>query len=834
MSAHLVSRSQRFRLGVGLAALMAALPAVALAQTTQGGSSSSAAPAPSPAPAQQTTAKSAAKAPPKPATNDTGDSSDDDTTVVTVTADKPIIEHKIDRDIYDVKQDPMAATGSAADVLNNVPAVTVDNDGTVSLRGNSGVQVYVNGKKSAQMQGDNRSFTLQSLAADDIDTIEVIPNPGAAFGSDTAGGIINIVMKRGRSIRPVTSINVAGGDMGRGTIGVHTGKNFGKLHLSGSLNLNHGTGGGGRGGNRGGGSSGGSPKSHSRSDRIEIDPTTGDVIREDVSNNVGKSSVNNLSANLSAEYDFTDSTDLTGDFSYSNRRNTSNNSQDTQSYDGNHNLISDLTRLDTRSAPTEGMDFRLTFDHRGQVGSTEDFKMSWSHSNNLNHGETVTRTISHSPLVADSYQTAASKTLDDIDEFSGDWSHPLGDYDKTQQQIQLGWSLQDTVSNQYDYRSLQLPAPVQPPSSPLASSVRQFNDDQKVNAAYITYQRQLLIFGFQAGLRVEEMKQTALTTYPAETVPQMLFTRETMVYTPNMIFSYKMTDADNFRLTYSRRISRPSANQLNPLIVFSTDGLSAHSGNAALHPATTDKYDFTYGHDTTLVDIGGSVYLNDTTGNIEAVSSFLPSLPDVLLTTYENAGSTRNTGFSGYFNAHTTDRVYQVNFSPNYGYTVWKYMDPSLNRMVEAQGPNSSASLRFIYKPVTPETFTAGFNYTGKRVSVDGYQTGQTVLNLSWVHQFIQNKFVLTANLSNVLLTRPSEHVNASSVQRGFSGPYDEGATFMLSLRYTFGQVINRQGNRNNSPRREDGQGGGRGGRGGGGGGYGGGGGGGRGGGFDD
>ncbi len=795
------SLSQPLKLGVSLCALMtAALPVAALAQT-QSASSSSAATTTAPAKPQSTSPKDAANTATKA-------QSSDDTTVVTVTADKPIIEHKIDRDVYDVKQDPMAATGTAADVLNNVPAVTVDNDGTVSLRGNSGVQVYVNGKKSAQMQGDNRAFTLQSLAADDIDTIEVIPNPGAAFGSDTSGGIINIVMKRGRAIKPQTGFNLTVGDMGRVGLNLRSGFAVGKLHVNGSLNINHGAGGNGRGGARGGGSNGSSPKSYSRGDRETLDPTTGDVIRETDTNNVSKSENNTVSANLNAEYDFTDSTDLTGELSYNNKRSTSVGSQETLSYDGNHDLTSDIARLTQSSAPTSSGDARLTFDHRGPIGSTEDFKMTLSHSENLNHGETVTRLISHYPSVADSYLTQAQKTKDRIDEFSGDWSHPLGDYDKTQQQIQLGWSLQDTSTNQYDFYSLPLAAPVQPPASPDPTGVRQFNDNQQLNALYGVYQRQIWIFGFQAGLRVEELHETTTEFNPVTNLQTLAFKRETMVYTPNAILSYKISQADNLRFTYSRRISRPSATQLDPQIVYSTDGLSASSGNAALKPSTTDKYDLTYGHDTSAFDVSGSLYYNNTTGNIEGVSYFLPTMPDILLSTYENAGSTRNAGFSGSLIAHTSDRVWQIRFSPNYGYTVWRYMDPAVGKLIEARGPNSSANLGVTYRPVASETINLGVNYRGEVANTQGYQTGQTSMNLSWVHQIIQNKFVLTANLSNVLLTRPAERFRDSSTLRSFSEPYDEGASFMVSLRYTFGQV--RQG------------GGGRGGRGGWGGGQGG------------
>lgn len=798
---HNSSHSRRLSVGVSLGVLIAALPAAALAQSQSAASSATAAPS-QPGPAAQTaptqtapTQATPAKATPtRPSQTRTATPSSDDTTTVTITAQKPILEHKIDRDVYDVKQDPTAATGSAADVLNNVPAVTVDNDGTVSLRGNSGVQILVNGKKSAQMQGDNRAFTLQSLSADDIDTIEVIPNPGAAFGSDNSAGIINIVMKRGRAIKPQTSLNAIAGDMGRAGIGLRSGFVLGKLHVNGGVNVNHGMGGNGRGGMRGGGSGGSSPKSYSHSDRETLDPATGAVTREDDANSVSKSENNNVSANLNAEYDFDPNTDLTGDFSYNSKRSTSVGSQETLSYDGNHDLISDIARLTNASSPTESMEARLTFDHRGPVGSTEDFKMAYQHSENLNHGETITREISHQPLTADTYVTNAVKTKDYVDEFSGDWSHPLGDYDRTQQQIQLGWSLQDTVSDQYDFQSLPLTSPTQPPADPSPNRVRQFNDDQQLNAAYAVYQRQLWIFGFQAGLRVEELHETTASSDPVTAAPATYFKRETMVYTPNAILSYKISETDNLRFTYSRRISRPSAGQLDPQIVFSTDGLSASSGNAGLKPSTTDKYDLTYGHDANGLDVGGSLYYNNTNGNIESVSYFLPNMPDILLSTYENAGSTRNAGFSGYLTWHSPNRVYNVNFSPNYGYTEWRYIDPAVNRPVVARGPNSSANLRLAYRPIMSETFTAGLLYRGEAAASQGYATGQTSLNLSWIHQFIQNKFLLTANLSNVLLTKPMERVTNNSVTRSFRQPYDEGASFMISLRYIFGKAQTRGG----------------------------------------
>ncbi len=773
---------------ISLFALAAALPATVWAQDSQTAASSSSSSSAAPAkPAPQ--AKPAQATPAATAQGDNTTTSDG-TTVVTVTAEKPILQHKIDRDVYDVKQDPQAATGAASDVLNNVPAVTVDNDGTVSLRGNSNVQVYVNGKKSAQMQGDNRAFTLQSLAADDIDSVEVIPNPGAAFGADTAGGIINIVMKRGRAIKPQTSFNITAGDQGRAGLGIRSGKTFGKLKLNGSLNLNHGSGGNGRGGG-GGGSGGSSPKVKSLSDRETLDPTTGAVTREDVSHNVSKSSNSNVSANLTAEYDFDESTDLTGDVNYSRRASKSVGSQETLSYDGNHNLLSDVARLSNSSSPTESQDMRLTFDHRGAVGTTEDFKMQLSHSANLSDGLTTTRTISHQPSTADTYTTRASKSRDTVDEFSGDWSHPLGDYDKTQQQLQLGWSVQHTVSDNYNFQSLALAAPVASPASPNTRSVAQFDDDQVLSAAYATYQRQFGALGIQAGLRVEDLHEKIDASNPT-TAAASAGTRDEVNYSPSLFVTYKLSEKDGLKFVYSRKITRPSGRQLDPLIVFSEDGLSATSGNSALKSAKTDKYEVDFNHDAQLVDFSAQAYYNSTTGNIDPVISFLPSDPTVLLTSYQNSGTTHNEGISANISAHTADRKINLMFSPNYGYTTGTFIDPTTHLLTTWKGPNSSANFHMFYKLDPTNTLVFGTNYRGKKVSSQGYTTAQTSLNASWMHQIIPSKMVLVFNASNFLVGPTQKSVTESAAERAYSERYDQGASFMVSLRYTFGQPVKR------------------------------------------
>ena len=120
-----------------------------------------------------------------------------DLQVVTVVEQRIGALAKIDRDVYDVKSNPATTNASAADVLNNVPAVSVDSDGKVTLRGSSNVRILVDGKPAAQFQGADGGANLSSLPAAALESVEVISTPGAEYGTEGGGGpILNLVMKR--------------------------------------------------------------------------------------------------------------------------------------------------------------------------------------------------------------------------------------------------------------------------------------------------------------------------------------------------------------------------------------------------------------------------------------------------------------------------------------------------------------------------------------------------------------------------------------------------------------------------------------------------------------
>ncbi|HWU49523.1 MAG TPA: TonB-dependent receptor [Asticcacaulis sp.] len=676
-------------------------------------------------------------------------------TTVTVRAQKPAIQHKADRDVYDVTQDPDAATGSAADVMNNIPAVTVDQDGSVALRGDTNVQIYINGKPSSQMQGDDRGPALQSLSADDIDSVEVMTNPSAAFGADTGGGIINIVLKKGKHIKPNTSFNIAMGDAGRYQFGFRSGTNIGRLTLNGGVNLRS-----------------DARKNGSHSDRQRIDPDTGDV-RASSQDSQSRNRTQNISANLHADYDATDYDTVSAELHVSRRTQEGYSANEYRYFDDAGAVSSAYAQLGDQRGPSDHASASLSWDHRGRDNPDNDFKLEIKHSESTPEHESDYRQIYHQPLKPDAFYATRSRTRNVNDDFSGDWKRVFGGG----QQVQAGWDVQHTQSDAWNYRSMNHAEGEAEVANP--NYTNQFNVDQTISAGYVTWQKTLGKFSAQVGLRGEKLDETLdqVTSGIEAHVDQVS-------WNPSLFLLYTINDKDGLRASYGHKIVRPGANLLNPFLRYG-DAQNVSSGNPYLLPEQVETWELEYDHTTRPFNASATLFYKTVTDNFSRASDYLPGSSDVLLTTNINDGSRKNVGLQYSLNGQGDVLRYGLN-----GVLGWSSQDSTdyvTHAPVHRESGNSSARLYARWSPDKKNTLGLFVRWRGRQLLSQGYRDGSTSLNLSYQYQIVPNKVQVTMNARDILASEGGRSVTQTSTVYNVVDRYDYGATFMLALRYTFG-----------------------------------------------
>jgi hypothetical protein len=156
---------------------------------------------------------------------------------ILVESEKSAIQFDGDKKIFNVSQNPMSQSGSLAELLKNIPSVSVDADGNVSLRGNTNVKITVDGRPFG-LEGQNRSQMLEQIPANQIESIELVTNPSSKYEAEGVSGIINIVTKKNKvfGYNGNLSMNAGTGDRYGGSFNINLKNN--KVQLFSNYNYN--------------------------------------------------------------------------------------------------------------------------------------------------------------------------------------------------------------------------------------------------------------------------------------------------------------------------------------------------------------------------------------------------------------------------------------------------------------------------------------------------------------------------------------------------------------------------------------------------------------------
>ncbi len=704
-----------------------ALPAAALLGLLAGGAGA------------QTTASPATSAPATTTPADSGAAPQGQAPVV-IQGQKAT--NKIDRQVYDNTKNIDSTTGTASDALNKVPSVNVDNDGNVTLRGNSNVQVYVDGKPSAMMSGDNRAAALQAMSSGDIDSVEVMTNPGAQYSSEGSGGIINLVMKKNRKPGGNGVLTGAVGSAGRYN-GAFTGSyRVGKMTFSGGLNYRH----DGRTANLG-------------SVLQQLGPD-GKPTSTTLSSGGGKGTMNNLSINGGVDYAADDTNSFGVQGNYSNRRMDTVGDTTFDTYNASNTKTGSYTRHTTTKSPHEDQMLDFSWNHTGdKTGETLKTDLRLSRSD----GDTDTANLS-------TYSLPTASTVSDTKHQTNDLRNGVFsvDYNRYVGQDQLSTGIQIT----YDDNSFINSAT----GLNSASLNSDFAYTQTISAAYITYQKQ---FGDKwtvlGGLRSETLDlKTDQVQGTSRTESHIDYTK----LSPSFFATYTLSPEGKIRFSYSHRLQRPAPQDLNPYQVY-VDTQNVTAGNPNLKPQETDSFElgYEYSKGMTAYQIRG--YYRKNTNTITSYSYFLT--PGVLLTTKQNYGTGESGGLEGNFNGKLTKSL-SVNVNGNLAY--YELTTPDVGGKQSATTLSGRIGLN--YTATLKDTVQFSYFSSGKQLTGQGYRAPFMMGNFSYRHTF-NPKLALVVNVNDPFRTGRFKTVTDTTTVHSEQVRSMQGQIFYLGLSYTLG-----------------------------------------------
>ena len=495
---------------------------------------------------------------------------------VELVGERTEVEIRLDKRIYNVGKDITVRGGSVADVLDNVPSVSVDVEGNVALRGNQNVRILINGKPSG-LVGLSGPQGLRSLPAESIEKVEVVTSPSARYEASGTAGILNVILKKEELEGFNGSFILNGGAPttygGNATLNWRTKK----LNIFSTTSLRDSE-------SRGGGDF----------ESENFNPVR--FVNEDRDYQRNRKSI---FFNLGAEYYFNDDTSLTISGFVRTSDNESNNN----------------TKIDNLNAAGVVVDQFGRYQFEEEIDNSQQFTTNFTKKFDDKGHELVIEFQTESSEEDESDLAENTSTFNQESDTFEDQSRTLLQMDyiwpvNENTQFEIGYrgdfSLQET-----DYNVFDLLDNGRTPNTELTNFL---GFTQKINAAYAQFGKKINKFSYLIGLRMEK------THIEIDQKTTKIFKEKDYTdWFPTLNFSFEFTEKENITLGYSRRIRRPRSWSLNPFRSL-TSLTFFRQGNPDLDPSYSNLFDLGYLKRWNKFTFNSSVYYQKATQVIERIT----------------------------------------------------------------------------------------------------------------------------------------------------------------------------------------------------------------------
>lgn len=551
---------------------------------------------------------------------------------VTVTGSKPTVQLGIDRKIYNVENNAIAAGGTAADVLKTVPSVSVDIDGNVSVR-NSSPQIFVDGRPT--------TLTLDQIPADQIETVEVITNPSAKYdASGGTAGILNIVLKKTKRVGYSGNLRAGVDQRGKVNFGGNFNVRQGKINFFANAMYHQ----------RKSMGYGNTERTSTVRDSIYK------LLQDDHTINDG--SFRFVRAGIDYFIDNRNTITISGLLMGGNFTNNANSIilADTSASNGYHTqsktLRETISEFRMRNSGG-GLAYVHNFPGNGHQFTAD---VNYFKSNNDNESDIMSRIykLSSGPQTGTFGQLQQGTGNNDRLTAQMDYANPINDNSKFETGIRLN------QMNLYNENNLSFISPTGVAQLQLPLSTK-FKYTDRVWAGYVNYSSKIgENFGYQLGLRAESSIYTGeVTSYnkSGTAITNPLNIKYPISFFPSVFLSQQLKNDQSLQLNYSRRINRPGFFQLFPFVVDYSDSLNISRGNAELRPEFTNSFELSYSKNfdraNNLILSAYYKHTNDLITRYQIKEPHQLTGEDVIVSTYINA----NSGIVGGFEAVSKNKI---------------------------------------------------------------------------------------------------------------------------------------------------------------------------------